>query len=206
MTGYTPQEMLATSFGSHTVCYGNDRGKNVVLVIERGEKYKGTFKEGYGLPSGHLKIGSEIEQLNDCAYRELCEEIKIPSGAPAFAPDKDRLTIKNITLLSREAQAQGNFGDIAGKIGASTTYYYELNKQEISLLNKHINAIQSDPEYKTAVKSITNNEVTSIQFFEAKELKSLIEKEKIKFAYPSEKKACLDLASQLASNRGKNRV
>jgi 8-oxo-dGTP pyrophosphatase MutT (NUDIX family) len=195
-----PQQ-YPTLYGKGAFClyYGvdPDTKENLVLLIERGEKFKGTVYEGFGAPGGYVEIGGHTEQPKEGAVREMFEEVRLPDGKPVI--DKiDPHRLRNAETIPTVENGDG-IDYRNGKTIHWTAYHCELKPDELKALRTHMNKMQSDPDYAAAVREASEQETKGIVLMPAAELARQIRAGAIKFAYPHEQAVALGVANGLAA-------
>lgn len=180
--------------GAFCVFYGWDEAAqdHVLLVIERGN-YKGTRREGYGVPGGHIDLESQSEQPKQAAIRELGEEIQTGGGQPVLTTiTPDRLQIID-SGIDYKASSPGSL-----KVGVNWQgYRCELKAAELEIIRAHIAALQADPVYAEAARNHANNEVRNVLLIPAQAFLQSEREGRLDFTYPHELAGCLLVARSL---------
>lgn len=180
--------------GAFCVFHGWDETAqdHVLLVIERGN-YKGTRREGYGVPGGHIDIETQSEQPKEAAIRELGEEIQTGDGQPVLTTiTSDRLQIID-SGIDYKATSPGSL-----KVGVNWQgYRCELKTAELNIMKTHISILQSNPAYAEAARNHAHNEVRNVVLFPAQEFLRLEQDGRLDFTYPHELAGCLLVARSL---------
>ncbi len=180
--------------GAFCVFHGWDETEqdHVLLVIERGN-YKGTRREGYGVPGGHIDLESQTEQPIEAAIRELGEEIQTGDGQPVLTTiTPDRLQIID-SGIDYKATSPGSV-----KVGVNWQgYRCELKAAELNSIKTHITTLQSDPAYAEAARDHADNEVWNVVLFPVQTFLQLQQEGRLDFTYAHELSGCLLVARSL---------
>lgn len=180
--------------GAFCVYHGWDRHLQtaVLLLIERGD-YQGTRRSGYGVPGGHIDVETRTEQPREAAIRELCEEIRDRGGRPVLTtitPDRLRLMDSGIDY---QAASPGSL-----KVGVNWQgYCCTLTEEEVDILRRHCDALNSDPAYAKAARLAARNEVHNVCLIPAAEFLTRHRDGRLDFTYDHERAGCIDCAQGL---------
>lgn len=180
--------------GTYCAYYGYDEDtqNDLIMLMERGESDKGTPREGYGVPGGHVDLETENEQPADACIRELCEEVIDDQGLPVLktvTPDRLRILTGSINYnATRWHERQVGTSDFG--------FECELTSAEIKILKSHEARIASDEKYAAAMEEKSNYEIKTILMLSPADVLARIQKG-MKFAYAHEKRVVEMVAARL---------
>lgn len=151
---------LGDVFNVATFCvyYHMDRdGKIWTLVQERKEKDPKTKEHKLGAIGG---FADPKETLLESVTRETCEEVLDDEGRPIFDPKHQRFSLLFADTNPTRSPVALNY----------SAWAYELDAQEFAAIKKHVQKIESDPEYKRNMTSASGNEVFGLKLLPLQEI------------------------------------
>jgi len=180
--------------GSFCVYYGHDDVSHQILMLisERGKKFKGTKSEGFGTAGGYVTV-IKREQPPEAAVRETGEEITKPDGSPVL----DTLTPDRMLLVDTAIDYDAG---VPGTLYIGNVWHghkCHLQQDEINKLKAHIEKMNSDPDYAEASRKAGKDETENLFLMTPDQVIKAIEGKKIKFAYAHEAKVVLAVAKSL---------
>ncbi len=165
-------ETPTSSIGSGAVLTWKRNGVRKVLMGEAGGHYhelqlrnpKNTAPpvDSFTIPGGFITLaytkGSSLVPASDqpenayaAAAREIEEEFRLPDGSPLLKIDPARLKIMDTVSMG----GNGNYMTVMG-------FMYELNEDEIDIVEEHVHRLETDPDYYDACAFATVNDETKL--------------------------------------------
>ncbi len=165
-------ETPTSSIGSGAVLTWKRNGVRKVLMGEAGGHYhelqlrnpKNTAPpvDSFTIPGGFITLaytkGSSLVPTSDqpenayaAAAREIEEEFRLPDGSPLLKIDPARLKIMDTVSMG----GNGNYMTVMG-------FMYELNEDEIDIVEEHVYRLENDLEYNQACADATINDETNL--------------------------------------------
>lgn len=189
-----PENVMGTRVGAFAILLSGD-GESIYF-FERGSKYAGTEKEGFGFFGGHNEV-QDKEAAIEGLDRELREELLFGTGSPILSHpiQESRLTIVNWGI------DYGTWGK-KGEWQAGTCWHghtYRLLPGEESWLVRHLKEMGKNAEYAEQVRAASNQEMGRIVCVSLLDLCVLARNDErneigsYRFAYPHEYATLLKL-------------